>query len=251
MDQDTDIGGQRDSFPTTRHSVVEATRSADLEVRRQALDTLIAAYWKPAYKYVRIKWKASNEDAKDLTQGFFCEALEKEYLERFNPAKARFRTYLRVCLDGYVANQRKAAGRLKRGGHLKHVSFDFESAEGEIRQLEIADDADMEDYFYQEWVRSLFARAVESLRAQLESADKSIQFELFNRYDLERPASGMKTTYDQLASEFGIPATQVTNYLAAARRLFRSLVLDELRKLSGSDEEFRSEAKELLGVDPA
>ena len=49
MDRDTDIGGPRDSFPTTRHSVVEATRSRDPEVRRQALDALIAAYWKPAF----------------------------------------------------------------------------------------------------------------------------------------------------------------------------------------------------------
>lgn len=251
MDRDTDIGGTRDGFPTTRHSVVEATRSGDPEVRRQALDALIAAYWKPAYKYVRIKWKASNEDAKDLTQGFFSEALEKEYLERYDSRKARFRTYLRVCLDGYVANQRKATGRLKRGGHVQHISFDFESAEGELRQLEIADDADMEDYFYQEWIRGLFGRAVENLRTQLESAGKGVHFELFNRYDLEAPASGVKPTYDQLAVEFGIPATQVTNYLAAARRLFRSVVLEELRELSGSDEEFRAEAKELLGVDPA
>jgi hypothetical protein len=46
-----------------------------------------------------------------------------------------------------------------------------------------------------------------------------------------------------------VPVTQVTNYLAWARREFRRIVLEELRELSGSEEEFRREARALLGVD--
>ena len=40
------------SFPATRLSVVERTRSGDEETRRIALSTIIDAYWKPAYKYL-------------------------------------------------------------------------------------------------------------------------------------------------------------------------------------------------------
>ena len=52
-----------------------------------------------------------------------------------------------------------------------------------------------------------------------------------------------------LARELGVSAGDVTNYLAAARRQFRGLVLDRLRELTGSDDEFRADAKRLLGVD--
>jgi hypothetical protein len=44
-------------------------------------------------------------------------------------------------------------------------------------------------------------------------------------------------------------AVQVTNELAAARRDFRRLVLDELRELTGSEAELRAEARDVLGID--
>jgi hypothetical protein len=47
-----------------------------------------------------------------------------------------------------------------------------------------------------------------------------------------------------------LPATQVTDFLAAARREFRRLVLERLRELTGSEREFREEARLVLGVDP-
>lgn len=249
-DPDTDMGGSRESFPTTRHSVIEAARSADGEVRRQAFDRLIAGYWKPVYKYVRIKWKASSEDAKDLTQGFFAYLLEKDIVEKFDPGKAGFRTYLRMCLDGYTANERKAAGRLKRGGQFSHLSLEFEDAEGELRETQLADDLDLEEFFHREWIRSLFTNAMGRLRQDLEAEDKTIQFRVFERYDVEAPAADEKLTYEMLAKELGLPVTQVTNYLAGARRRFRAIVLERLRELSGSEREYRAEAKELLGVDP-
>jgi len=52
--------------------------------------------------------QASNEDAKDLTQGFFATAIEKRYLDSYDSAKASFQTFLRTCLDRFVTNQRKS-----------------------------------------------------------------------------------------------------------------------------------------------
>src|SRR3954468_12731714 len=108
-------------FPATRYSIVTAIRSARPDDRRAALDVLVPAYWKPVFKYVRLKWHASPEDAADLTQGFFLRAFEKEFFAGFDRARARFRTFLRTCLDGFVANARKAEGRLKRGGAVMLV----------------------------------------------------------------------------------------------------------------------------------
>ena len=108
-------------FPPTRLSVVARTRSADAETRRLAFATLIEAYWKPVYKYLRLKWRLDPEQAADLTQDFFAGTLEKDVLGRYDAERARFRTYLRLCLDGFVSNARKAEGRLKRGGGVAMV----------------------------------------------------------------------------------------------------------------------------------
>ena len=89
MMEDTKIGGPSGKFPATRWSAVLAARSEDPAERSRALEAIAAAYWKPIYKYLRIRWGKSNEDAKDLTQDFFAKLIEKEYLEDFNPAKAR------------------------------------------------------------------------------------------------------------------------------------------------------------------
>jgi hypothetical protein len=74
-----------------------------------------------------------------------------------------------------------------------------------------------------------------------------IHFELFDLYDLQD--ADEKLSYSQLAARFGLATTDVTNYLAFARREFRRCVLDQLREMTTSDEEYRREARILLGVD--
>jgi RNA polymerase sigma factor (sigma-70 family) len=237
-------------FPPTRCSVLLAASSADPEVRRRAFETLVTAYWKPVYKYLRVKWGLLDEDAQDLTQAFFAVAFEKGYFERYDPARARFRTFLRTCLDGFAANQRKSARRLKRGGGARVLSLDFGGAEGELLQHEVADGLDLDDYFRREWVRHLFTLAVESLRAECARSGKATCFALFERYDVDGPDAAERLTYARLAEEFGLPVTRVTNDLAWARREFRRLVLETLREISGSEAEFRAEARALLGFEP-
>jgi RNA polymerase sigma factor (sigma-70 family) len=238
-------------FPPTRFSVVQATHSDDAAIRHSAWEALIRAYWKPVYKYVRIKWQAGAEDAQDLTQAFFLHAMDAGFFQRFEPQRARFRTYLRVCLHGFIANERKAATRKKRGGDYQLMSLDFADAEGELRQLQLAADGDPEEFFRQESLRSLFALAVASLRAHYTALGRERQFALFERYDLVSPEQRERPTYQQLADSLGLTVTQVTNQLAATRRDFRRYVLDHLRAVCGTEQEFRTEAIELLGTDPS
>lgn len=75
MSEDT-IGGGDGRFPETRRSAVIAARSDDVAERRRALDLLIRAYWKPVYKYIRIRWNKSSDEAQDLTQEFFARLIE-------------------------------------------------------------------------------------------------------------------------------------------------------------------------------
>lgn len=246
MDEDTDIGGPQHRFPITRHSAIIAARSDNPEVRERAFATIVESYWKPAYKYLRFKWQATNEDAKDLTQGFFAMAIEKDFFRSYDPARASFQTFMRTCLDGFVANQKKSEQRLKRGGGAVHFSLDFGEAENELAG-QLLSQTTPEDYFQHEWVRSLFALAVGALRSHYAEKGSDVYFRLFELYDLHEDAEP-KNSYAALATEFGLSTTDVTNYLAAARRQFRKIVLAKLREITATEEEFRKEARALLGV---
>lgn len=256
MDQDTDIGGPGNRFPVTRHSALIAVRSADQEVRQRGFSTIVESYWKPVYKYTRIKWQATNEDAKDLTQGFFATAIEKHYFDSYDSTKASFQTFIRTCLDRFIANQRKSEQRLKRGGGIDHLSLDFSEAENELFRQPHVSELASEEYFHREWVRSLFTLAIEGLRSHYAEKGSSVYFKLFELYDLrEDNLAGEaevevtpRVSYSSLAQDFGLSTTDVTNYLSAARREFRKIVLAKLREVTATEEEFRAETRALLGV---
>src|SRR5712692_5274996 len=238
-------------FPATRRSVIDAIRSPDAAEQARALDTLFAAYWKPVYEYVRLRWNRPAEDAQDLTQGFFAELLERELLSKFDPAKSRLRTYLRLCVDSFVINEEKAARRQKRGGNVYHVALDFQAAEGElagatIDPASIPSPESLEEFFEKEWVRSLFALAVEDLRQLCQERERDRTFRLFEEYDL---AGDPDISYDKLAQEYAIPVTDVTNALSWARREFRRIALERLREICASDDEFHREARAVFGSD--
>lgn len=242
-----DVGPSEGRFPPTRGSVVLAARDADPEVRRQAFGAIVEGYWKPAYKYLRVQWRADAAAAEDLTQEFFARALEKGTFARYDPGKARFRTYLRTCLDGFAANEQKAARREKRGGGRQPLPLDFPGAEAELARQGGPEGLDMETWFHREWVRALFAAAVEALRQRCRESGHELRFALFARYDLDPADGGERATYAELAREHGVPVTQVTNELAAARRELRRIVLERLAELTGSQEELEAEARAVLG----
>src|SRR6266568_2306476 len=107
-DADTAIGGDRERFPSTQVSLIASAAGEPL-----AMERVLALYWKPVYKFIRWKFRKDNEAAKDLTQGFFTSALEREFFQRFDPAKASFRTYLRMAVERFAANEHSAGQRQK------------------------------------------------------------------------------------------------------------------------------------------
>ena len=226
--------------------MVAAIRSERAGGRGSELDVLVTAYWKPVFKYVRLKWHATPDDAAELTQGFFLRAFEKEFVASFDPAKAKFRTFLRTCLDGFVANARQADARLKRGGHVALVPIDFDEAERELRHQAINAIDDFDAYFHREWLRGLFATAAIRLREACAARGRADRFTLFQAYDLAGDDSP-RPTYADLARRLGLSTVDVTNELAAARREFRRFVLEALREQCATDEEFEAEMRTLTG----
>lgn len=236
-DSDTAMGGPHRPFPTTRHSLIQSAAGSGT-LAREALDAIVAVYWKPAYKHVRIQWRRQNEEAKDLVQGFFTALIEQQILAGFDPSKARFRTYLKGCLDHFVMKQDERANRLKRGGGAAMLC-DFEAAEREL-----AGSPSVEDVFLREWQRQMFALGIEELRKFCLTGAKTVQYAIFAQYDL---ADADRPSYAELAAQHGIPVTSVTNYLAWARRELRRLVLLRLSSVTSGAPECQAELRVLFG----
>lgn len=228
-------------FPSTRASILERLRAPDTEPRRAAFDVLATAYGPPVHVYLCRRWRMDAESARDASQGFFAAAFEKQWFERFDANAARFRTFLRVCLDRHVMNLRQGEARHKRGGGAAHVALDDPGVEAAAT---VEGEADR--IFHDEFVRALFTRAVEATRRQCEASGQAGHFALFERCDL---ADDERHSYAALAAEAGLSVSQVTNRLALVRRRLRDAVLMALRDIAVNDEEYREDARALLGVE--
>jgi RNA polymerase sigma-70 factor (ECF subfamily) len=226
-DADTAIGGNRDRFPSTQASLIAAAAGDP-----PAMERVVALYWKPVYKFIRLKFGKDNEAAKDLTQSFFASALEREFFQRFDPAKAGFRTYLRMAVERFAARQHEAENRQKRGGGVEYEDLDGAEACGESP----------EDVYLREWRRQLFALAIEDLRAECARAGKLTEWAVFEAYDL---AEAERPSYAELARRHGVAETSVTNYLAWARRGLRAFVTGRLRGVTSGERELRDEMRRL------
>src|SRR6185503_19068826 len=107
----------------------------------------------------------------------------------------------------------------KRGGHMVAVSLD------DAPQL--STDAEVDQLFEQEWIRSVMTIALDRLSAECLAADRQSTYDVFIAHDVE--GADAPPRYADVAARFGIPVTQVANYLHWARSRFRGHVLDTLR----------------------
>ncbi|MGI9072660.1 MAG: RNA polymerase sigma factor [Bryobacteraceae bacterium] len=240
---DTAIGGRMDRFPSTRPSLLKPSNSIET-LGREALASLIAVYWKPSYKYLRIQWRRSNEDAKDLVQGFFTTLIERDILANFDPAKARFRTYLQMCLDRFVMKRDESAHRLKRGGD-QCCTLDFDEAECELTALtsDVMPDS-AEEMFLREWQREIFALALRDFEAFCRETGKNLQYWVFEQYDL---AQGERPSYAEIAAHSDLTVATVTNYLAWSRRELRRFAGRHINSVTPNRAELSDESRLLWG----
>ena len=241
------MGGQAERFATTHWSVI-LNLDAESEVRQQAaLDELMRRYWKPVYCYLRRKGK-SNEEAKDLTQGFFCDiVLGKELPQKADKAKGRFRTFLLTALDHYVTSVHRAATAKKRrppGGLAPLDAIDGASVP------EPADDATPDAAFHYAWACELLDEVLAEVESGCRERDMAAHWAVF-RARVLRPILGNTEPppLAALCAEHGIEGeARASNMLVTVKRRFQAALRRRVRLLVGSDGDVDEEIGDLMRI---
>jgi RNA polymerase sigma-70 factor (ECF subfamily) len=237
----------RSPFVTTHWSVVIAARDKDSPGSAAALEALCRAYWYPLYAFVRRTGK-SPEDAQDLTQEFFARLLKKDYLRAADPEKGRFRTFLRVALKHFLANEWDRSRRVKRGGGLAHVSFDTQLAEQRY-QTENVDSVSPDRLYERRWALTLLKQVLDRLQEEYSAAGKLTEFEELKTYlTADRGSIPYPELSNKLKASEGSVRLSVHRLRKRFRAVFRAEVADTVAAIEDIDEELRYIAQILAGV---
>jgi len=225
-------------FRTTRWSLVLAAAQADPTARRQALADLCATYWPPVYAFIRSRG-IDPETAKDLTQGFFTQLLDKEFLESVDPSRGRFRTFLIVCVRHFMANARDRERALKRGGGGPALSLDVEDPESRLR-IQPADTHTPESIFEREWALATLRKAEQILEKRMATSGCGDRFRLLKPYVI---GERMGIPYADIAKRIGTSDGAVRVAIHDLRRKYaavlRELVADTIGDAGAVDDEIR------------
>jgi RNA polymerase sigma factor (sigma-70 family) len=160
MTDETATGGDNVRFQPTAWTVVRDARDGS----RDALDRLIAVYWKPVYFFIRRRGH-DVEAAKDLTQGFFGSLLEREFFGSVSADKGRFRSYLLGALNHFLSDEYDRSRARKRG-----AEFNFVQAERELPSTEPTPD----QAFRSRWAQEILSRAMARLRGEVPPEDLAL-----------------------------------------------------------------------------
>jgi RNA polymerase sigma-70 factor (ECF subfamily) len=227
---------------TTQWSQVLAARDGSDTEARAALESLCQTYWQPLYAYVRHRGY-SPEEARDLTQGFFTEFLEKDFLGQVDPEKGRFRAFLLASLRHFLSHERHRERALKRGGGVKPLSLDVETGESGYAERPAAETTP-EEVFDVRWARTVLDRAMDRLRGEVESEDMT-RFDTLKRY-LTSDEDSMP--YRTVAAELGMTEGGVAAAVARLRQRFGRCLRKEVAEIVVNPAEVDDELRHLLSV---
>ncbi|HXO36270.1 MAG TPA: sigma-70 family RNA polymerase sigma factor [Candidatus Acidoferrales bacterium] len=231
-------------FPTTRWTLVVAAGDPQRKDSRSALVSLCENYWYPLYAYLRRRGHAPDE-AQDLTQEFFMRLLGGRYLDKADPEKGRFRSFILTSLKFFAADEQDRQRAQKRGGGAV-VSLEFSSGEsGEERyQREPGHDETPDRIFERRWALSMLERVMERLRDEFVQHDRPENFERMKVFLLGQS----EAPYAALAGEMNTSEGALKVAIHRLRKRYRELFRQEIADTVADPAEVESELRYLAAV---
>jgi RNA polymerase sigma-70 factor (ECF subfamily) len=228
---------------TTQWSQVLAARDGSDTEARRALEGLCQTYWSPLYAYAR-SLGHDADDAQDLTQGFFAHLLEKEILQRVEPSKGRFRSFLLVSLKNFIAHQHRKEGTLKRGGGTTTIALDIGDVEETLAAPPVQGMTPDQVFEYR-WGLTLLERALERLRAEWSETERLQLFEgLLPHLTGQDPRDPMA----EIGAGLGMTETATRGAMYRLRQRYGQIVRAEIGETVADAAEIDAEVRHLLAV---
>jgi len=228
-------------FVTTHWSVVLSAQAQDSRDARQALETLCRSYWYPLYAYARRSGQ-SPADAEDLTQGFFAQLLQKDYLKAAAPEKGRFRAFLLVALKRFMANEWARQHAQKRGGFAAIVPIDQDLAETRFA-TEAAHPLPPDVLFDRQWAMTLLEQTMAQIQAEYTESGRAKLFEHL-RSCLAKEESALP--YAQIGLQLKLTEAAVKMAVHRLRSRYREILLAHIAQTVTSPQEMEQELHHLF-----
>ncbi len=231
-----------DQLATTHWSIVIAAGHRSSPESGRALGTLCETYWYPAYVYIRRRG-FSVDEADDLTQAFFACVLEKNYIRQADREKGKFRAFFLTALGHFLSKERDKAKAQKRGGGVRPLPLDFQTAQGRY-SLEPAQGLTPDQAFERTWAMTVLENALKDLRTWYVERGKSDQFDRLKVY-LEGKGSD---NYSQAADELGLSEAAVKQEVHRLRKRCKDCIRKEIGHTVATPKEIDEEIRRLFLV---
>jgi RNA polymerase sigma-70 factor (ECF subfamily) len=238
------MGGLRESFFTTHWSLVDKVKQQG-DRDKALIGLLLERYWKPVYCYLRRKGY-DNEQAKDLTQGFFHEVvLDRHLVERADPAKGSFRSLLLHALHQYMIDDRRRASALKRIPKNKLVSIDIDDPP------ELPDSSsafDPEESFNYAWKVDLLERALAEVKENYVAQGLATHWRVFQDRLLQPVLRDQQSpSLQEICKRHGITdEARASHMLDTVKRHFHKVLRKHVRLTVGTSQGVKEEMEEFL-----
>lgn len=207
-------------FHTTRWSVVLAAQGKSTSSATASLEALCKQYWDPLYAYIRHRGH-SEHDAQDLTQAYFARLLEKGWLEAADPERGRFRSFLLMTLQRFLANEWDRSQSQKRGGGAQIISLNA----ADPLVLPDASAMTAESIFEQRWAVALLETALQRLRSEYEAVGRHADYEHLKPCLTAQRGS---IDYTALAAALQMAPASTRSAVHRLRKRFRELFREEV-----------------------
>jgi len=243
-DDYTDMGGTAEVFLTTHWSLIQQAGKTKDDRNPALVGLLVQRYWKPVYCYLRRKGY-DNEEAKDLTQGFFHQVVwRRDLIRKADQSKGRFRSFLLSALNHYVINVQESETARKRIPRERLVRLEMAgSPELPEALMQMAP----EDSFNYAWVSALLEDVLVGVEETCRQRGLTVHWQIFRERLLRPTLDGTDPpSMKDVCGRYCIDEpTKASNMITTVKRLFQTALRQRVRSFVVSDEEVAGELAEI------
>ncbi len=240
----TDIGGAGGAFLTTHWSLIEDVKKQP-DQDRALIGLLLERYWKPVYCYLRRKGY-DNEQAKDLTQGFFHEiVLNLNLFGRADQSKGRFRSFLLYALNQYLMNEKRRETAQKNIPKHKIVSLDAIEPPSLPQTVK---ESNPEDSYNYAWVSAMLDQVLSDVKHAYCEQGMETHWSIFSERVVQPMlSSAAPPSLKDICEKYGIESEKkASNMIVTVKRRFQSALKQYIRSTVASESQMADELKEIL-----